>query len=621
MGLPKWRFDEATPRHKSREAMQGAFFEEGSTVRSLVREAIQNSLDAKRPEIRGPVRVRIYVSGQIGAVPSDKMKHYLDGSWEHFLAEDNGLNDKPSLEEACTFITFEDFETKGLNGDITQYHISQDRDNPFYLFLRAEGQTDKGRTDRGRWGVGKFVFPKASRIKTFFAVTVRSGDRRQYLVGQAILKSHKVDNVLYTPDSWFGETGEADLDLPCDDPEFIHKFCKDFNLQRQDEAGLSIVVPYCEAEVETDEVLKSVVREYFYPILDGSLHVTVADIEHETVLERGSLISVVERIGGDFMSEIMPRVKLALWATSETEKEFIYLNLPPPGSAPKWSVDLLSDDNLVKLRENLECEKEIAIRVPVVIFEKGKPEVQSFFNIFMKREPASEDGHPIFIREGLIIPKVNCRRARGILSLVVANEEKIAQFLGDAENPAHETWQKDSEHFKGQYTYGSSCLSFIQNSVSELIHILSEKSEGIDPTLLLDIFSIPMPEEGVDRRKPKSKPDSGTKPEIPPIVIPPSLPKRYRVNKIGGGFTITAGDAEVSLPTMLDIRVFYDRRGGKPKYSTADFRIDKDPIKIECHGAEHTCQYNQLQLKVVEPKFSATVRGFDEKRDLFVKVT
>lgn len=617
----KWRFNEVSPRYKNREAMQGEFFATDTTVRSLVREAIQNSLDAKRVEVTGPVRVHIYVSGQKGEIPADRMKHYLDDSWEHFQAENNGLNNRPSVNEPCQFISFEDFETTGLNGGITQYHIGQGKSNPFYYFFRAEGQSEKSRTDRGRWGIGKFVFPRASRIRSFFGLTVRSEDNKRYFVGQAILKSHEIEGVPYTPDGWFGKIGEEELGLPFDDTELMDRFCSDFALKRRDEAGLSIVVPYCENEIETSEVIKAVIREYFYPILEGTLHVTVSNPEHETVLERGSLIPVITGIGEDFMNELMPIVRLAYWATSVTEKEFIYLQPPLLDSAPKWSDDLINEEDVVKLHESLQNENEIAIRVPVVIHEKGQPEAQSFFDIFIKRGQPSEDGRPIFIREGLIIPDVHCRRARGVFSLVVASEEVMVKFLGDAENPAHTQWQKDSSNFKGKYLHGPSLLIFVQNSVSELIHMLSEKSEEKDPTLLLDIFSIPMPSEGVDRRKPKSKPDSGTEPEIPPIVIPPSQPKRYRVNKIDGGFSITPEDGGIGLPMMLDVRVFYDRRGGRPKYSTADFRLEKEPITVEVQGVEHTCQYNQLLLKIIEPKFSATVKGFDEKRDLFVKVT
>jgi len=618
--MAKWEFNEAKPSDKNREAMQGEFFATSSPVQALVREAFQNSLDEKRDDVDGPVRIRVYVSGSNGAVSPGNMTPYLDGAWKHFEAERNELKNRPSRDEPCCFIVFEDFATKGLNGDVNQYYAVTGTKNPFYYFFRAEGQSEKSRSDRGRWGIGKFVFPRASRIKTLFGLTVRSEDNKRYLVCQAILKCHEVDGKQYHPDGWFGEFSEQKLPLPLEDNEFIKQFCKDFRLNRESETGLSIVVPYCDPDIHIYQVVKAVIKDYFYPILAGKLYVEIEDPDQKIVLEVGSLVPALEALDDkSLIDELIPRIKLASWATTVTEKEFIYLKLPPSDVAPKWSGDLISEENSSELREKLENEKEIAIRVPIIVSEKGQSDVNSFFDIFMKRDERAESGKPVFIREGIIITDVSCRPARGVLSIVEAHDEGIAKFLGDAENPAHTQWLKGSSNFDDKYNYGPSYLNFVKNSVSELIRFLSEADEKEDRTLLTDIFSIPAPEEF---RKQVTKPTqpTGDGPEPPIEPIPPPVPKRYRVNKVVGGFSIVPGDAEIKLPMKLNVKVYYDMRGGKPDYSKEDFVLGHTPINIESKGIKGSVKNNQLEADILRPDFLIAVKGFDEKRDLLVHV-
>ena len=87
----KWHYNEVLPQIKNREAMQGEFFSSGSTIKGLIREAIQNSLDAKHGNAEGPVRIRIHFSGNEQALLPSDMSHFLSGAWEHYRAEGNGL--------------------------------------------------------------------------------------------------------------------------------------------------------------------------------------------------------------------------------------------------------------------------------------------------------------------------------------------------------------------------------------------------------------------------------------------------------------------------------------------------------------------------------------------------
>ena len=88
---------------------------------------------------------------------------------------------------------------------------------------------------------------------------------------------------------------------------------------------------------------------------------------------------------------------------------------------------------------------------------------------------------------------------------------------------------------------------------------------------------------------------------------------------------MTKGADGGPAPQYLDIRVAYDRRNGSPlrKYDRADFRLDKKPIVFDppMRGLKILKRdSNQLILAVTDPDFSVAVRGFDENRDLYVRV-
>jgi hypothetical protein len=226
---------------------------------------------------------------QDNALSAEKIRAYFAGAWPHYEAPGNGLRNLPDRNELCPLLVFEDFGTTGLQGDTTQWHDKPGEKNPFFYFFRAEGRSAKSEEDRGRWGLGKYAFPRMSRVSSFCGLTLRADDGRRLLMAQTVLKSHELDGVYYSPDGCFGEQGRNGLILPCEDQPFITKFCEDFGLQRKKEPGLSVVIPWLwEEDVSRDSVIEAVVRGYFQPILTGSLAVTVetpkerVDINHET---------------------------------------------------------------------------------------------------------------------------------------------------------------------------------------------------------------------------------------------------------------------------------------------------------------------------------------------------
>src|SRR5205823_5117772 len=96
--MPKWYFLLQRPGDTTREPIQGEFFSTeaiSNTAEALVREGNQNSLDAGREGEK--TRVRLFLSGpdDAAALP-EAIKPYLEGSWPHYQANQNGLRDIPA---------------------------------------------------------------------------------------------------------------------------------------------------------------------------------------------------------------------------------------------------------------------------------------------------------------------------------------------------------------------------------------------------------------------------------------------------------------------------------------------------------------------------------------------
>src|SRR5262249_44949818 len=171
---PAWYFNRLRRGDRIRDPIQGEFFASEAIdgpAEALVREGIQNSLDANPRDAKGQplskvIRVRIFLSGHEGAATAARVNPYLEGAWEHIHAEKAGLHEPPEEGTSCPFLVFEDFCTTGLTGDPEQWEDRENAKNPFFYFFRAEGRSPKGADDRGRWGVGKAVFPRASRINS-----------------------------------------------------------------------------------------------------------------------------------------------------------------------------------------------------------------------------------------------------------------------------------------------------------------------------------------------------------------------------------------------------------------------------------------------------------------------
>lgn len=628
-----------------RDSLVGEFFAT-SAIRnlaaSIVREGIQNALDAgirnHAGKFEDPVSIRIEVRSGSDAVNAAEHARFFTGIWPHVDARGNGLvtEEKPAAKEVCPCLVFEDFNTIGLTGDVAQDKDIEGVKNPFFHFFRAEGRSAKSGDERGRWGVGKNVFHRASGLKTVFGLTVRHDDRRELLMGSTVLRSHSVGGVDYLPDGFFGIRGSDANDyfvLPDDSPELLNTFRRVFGVTRKNEPGLSLVVPWIDESVTKKALVAAVIEGYFAPLLDGSLCVTVCEAGTETVLNAETFASEAGRIGD---VETAKLAALAHWGEFTKPSEHVAVAMHP-AHKPEWSDALLSDAQIEQLKALLKAPpKRAAVRVPIRVRRKGSEAIETNFRVFLE-EDRSAEGRPVFVRDGILISDVRAPRDAGVRALVIVDDHRSASpedeeqptslsaLLGDAENPAHTQWQRDSSNFRGKYDYGEACLGFIIQSVHKILARLRAKDEQGDPWLLADVFFLEDPDGEPDPTGSRAK--GKEKLDVPkPEPLPPPKPKFYRVQSARGGFSLLPGTVPPpSVPITLKLAVAYDVRKGNPfgKYAVDDFRLLQGPVRVE--GREQglkivRVENNLMEIEVRDAAFELTLTGFDTKRDLIVNV-
>ena len=496
--------------------------------------------------------------------------------------------------------------------------------NDFYYFWRNIGRSRKQASELGRWGLGKTVFPAASRINSFFAITVRDEDGRRFLMGQSVLKVHKVGGKRFSPYGYFGRF-EEEFALPVDAPLQLDQFCADFQLARGDKPGLSVVVPYPDGELTPETIIPSIVRHYFLLIIGRDLVVEVLYGGKTTRLDAATLPRLLSQVSWEDASRFQRLVDLAMWGLAVPRGEHAQLGAPPESAAPRWTDDCIDADVVAQLRERLNEGYRIAVTVPVWVKPIGDTAVLSQFDVYLERDEALSSADEHFVRDGITIAGVRASMQKGIRAFVTVRDRALSQLLGDSENPAHTEWQERSPKFKDRYRHGPYTLRYVKNAPREIVRVLTRPMTGRDLKLLQHLFSLDVPTEEAVRDPKKGHEDKpGTEPTAGPDGVETLGKDRFfHLQKLSGGFRLAGtGDARV-LPRFAAVSVAYEVRRGNPfrQYQLPDFEMDKPPISVQVERVEVARQQgNLLILRIQQPDFQVMVRGFDIHRDIRVKV-
>lgn len=609
MTMPVWTFAERSENDVEQEVTEVDQFnsETVDLQETLIRESAQNSQDARVGT--EPVRIRIGLSSP--------ERTYLAALTQQLEPRVRAAGFEWPKDDKPRAIVVEDFGTKGLTGAVDDHNST---DNYRSFFFRHGGSYKSG-AQNGRWGLGKLVFPMSSRARCFFGLTRREGDPRPLLLGEAVLRTHRHDGHKYAPHGHFGRL-EAGKILPLADEATVGEFSRQFGLQRTIEPGLSVVVPWPVQLPDTDHLIAMVARNYLWPILAGSLSVDVMG----SVLDQSSIRQVASLLPDgmlDFAESILAADDSSLYELPAPEQR--------PGGVWAHADLLVGEGEKHSLREAFAAGGLAGFRIPVPLGRKtGDVLPKSSIRVFVKKAPEGIRGDAFYVRKDITVPDEARRFGKtDVFAAMIADKGDVAEFLADAENPAHTSWSGQAQRLTENWKYPNQTLSFVRNAPVRLYQMLTTGLETEVRNALLDFFWIADPKRPPepDKKRGRNNKDNEKEKAGGPIDPPPEPTlKKFRINEENGGFSIFGEGVLESegLPRQLRIRVGYDVEGGNgvKEWDRFDFDLASDPnvFSATTEGAEaEKMDGNEILLRIEDPEFRFKLTGFDTNRDLVVE--
>ena len=260
---------------------------------SLVRESIQNSIDA-RLDISKPVRVSFKFKNMpaISHVNFLAIREHIKGCVDMFDSEDSHRRFDPMLNyidelkrnpsNRVQYLSVEDFNTKGMN------YIPGDTSCGFYSFVKCAGNSSKSDTSAGgSFGFGKAAYFNVSLLRTLLVSTMTDKGLVFYQ-GVSSLCSHIINGKKYVPVGFYDDTEGQD---PISSLERIPL------RYRREEPGTSIFIMGTSAQSPSgkadcyDAMVRSAITHFWLAILEGDLEVVVDDVE----IVKNNLVDIVSR--------------------------------------------------------------------------------------------------------------------------------------------------------------------------------------------------------------------------------------------------------------------------------------------------------------------------------------
>jgi hypothetical protein len=604
-----WNFHKLGEGEPERSPHEAEFFNVGDLDWSaaVVRESIQNSLDAKLPSSD-----KILVRFSLKSEPVSKFTDYYSDLIPHVKSCDFSFN--PETKKDFKYLIIEDFGTIGLDGPITRTELKNQGKSNYYNFWWREGISLKEGRDAGRWGLGKTVFFISSELRSFWGYTIRSNDKRELLLGKSLLKSHQFDDTQYDYYAYYSVKDNQ----PIESPDSISDFKKRFGITRRDEPGLSIIIPYPVEDISTHALIRAVIQHYFYPIIKGTLIVEIEDNSHSFTIDHQSIFELAKKQNWketSWENHSVESILFFVYNSVKTEDEN-FLKLLNYEGAPKIS-EALFGNNLEYAQKRFNENNLVSLHIPIKIESIDGSSQDSYFRAFIQKDENLSRPEEFYVRSGILVSEIKMIRGN-VRALLTAEDELVAKFLGDSESPAHTDWKERTESFKQKYKLATYTLRFVRSSMRDLIKILDIPPKGIDKDFLKEIFNIPNEVGKTLGERPSDE------------FIPDSFVKEdtFNIQKIKGGFKIGINKKEGFKPISAHLEVAYNTKRGNPfsKYDRWDFVLSlerKEPNSIIpeiTDGRITRIVENFVMFNIENPNFALKMTGFDPNRELVVSL-
>jgi hypothetical protein len=281
-------------------------------IPGLTRENAQNALDGRLLDFGGPVILTIK-TGMIKKQDIPGIDEVIDrilslkGRNSYTKEAIKHMRNKLDQEEVA-YISFEDFNTRGLKGAKNGQSDSTEDTWAIYAYnkgVHSEEADEAVETSRGgSHGVGKIASNAASDLNLmYFANCDEEGN--EHLGGTVQLIEHTYNNQSYRSSGYF-----TDIDRLGDNKTKFYPFNNHFHeVFEKKTRGLKIIIPYLRDEYNNEkDIIKSICDSFFISILEKKMEVIVNDkiITHETIQRYVSNTDYYVQEMADMKTEFTP---------------------------------------------------------------------------------------------------------------------------------------------------------------------------------------------------------------------------------------------------------------------------------------------------------------------------
>ena len=279
----------------------------GTKLFSVVRETIQNSMDARLDKNK-PVRVSFMLSEieKDEAIGINELVPYLEMARETARSQQSDSHSSVRFFDQAVgsvnrakkipVFTISDFNTCGLEGDYddTDPEFKGDK---WYALIKGSGLSQKSTAGAlGSFGHGSKAPFAASSLRTvfYFSQISKNGKKEERFQGKSILQSMRAGNAVMTQGTgYFSNSEKCDPILDTKIPQWIKKL----RGSSGNGTGTSIVVPFPDLGLAVDDFWQdmqiSIIHNFYLAIKNKNLEV---DFNGQQSLNASNLLAQFEKL-------------------------------------------------------------------------------------------------------------------------------------------------------------------------------------------------------------------------------------------------------------------------------------------------------------------------------------
>jgi len=270
---------------------------------SLVREAIQNSIDAQAdPDVPVIVTFGFKKTTSRNYPELFKIEQHIRGCLEMYDDENAHKKFDPMIAylrdadlDKMDYLEISDENTTGMP------YTKGDTKSPFYSFVQSAGNSSKASAGAGgSFGFGKAAYFNISKIRTILISTLTDGDQH-YFQGVAALCTHMIKGEKRVPVGYYGNYNKPEPidEEPIRNPDEIPN-----RFNRLTKGTSMFIMGLGLSNEETLEAMRtineSVVRHFWLAIIRKKLIVRVTYKGQSYEINSDNLVKLVESIFPDY---------------------------------------------------------------------------------------------------------------------------------------------------------------------------------------------------------------------------------------------------------------------------------------------------------------------------------